>query len=125
VKEEIDSGAPLPFQRALSAMLDAYRDGVPPQDLIHYREIFNRRRELLVNALAKQGYDVFRSRATFYVWFKVGNDELPFISRALEKGVLFTPGSGFGPGGRGWVRASVTVPDDVVSATVSVIENLS
>ena len=124
IKEEIDSGAPLPFQLALQAMLNAYRGDVPPQDILYYREVFSRRRKLIIEALEKMGFDVFNSQATFYVWFKVDDDEMPFISRTLEKGVLFTPGSGFGPGGRGWVRASVTVPDDVIAAVVSVIEDL-
>ncbi len=124
IKEEIDSGAPLPFQLALKAMLDAYRADIPPQDVLYYRKVFKRRRELITEALEKLGFDVFNSQATFYVWFKVDDNEMPFISRALEKGVLLTPGSGFGPGGRGWVRASVTVPDDVIAAAVSVIEEL-
>lgn len=124
VKEEIDSGAPLPSQRGLMAMLNAY-DGVePPPEVIEYRSIFKRRKANLTEALEKQGYRAYKSNATFYIWFEVGDDEMDFISRALEKGLLLTPGSGFGRAGRGWVRASLTTSDEVVQAAVDVIREL-
>ncbi|NQT35051.1 aminotransferase class I/II-fold pyridoxal phosphate-dependent enzyme [bacterium] len=124
MKEEIDSGVPLPFQRALAAMLDAYDGSTPPPEVFKYREIFSRRKTLLSDALEKHGFDIFRTDATFYIWFRVGDDELPFIARALERGVLLTPGSGFGSNGKGWVRASVTAPDETVSAAAEILTGL-
>ena len=124
IKEEVDSGVPLPYQRALAAMLDAYEDATPPPEVFKYREIFNRRKTWLSDALEKQGFDIFRTDATFYIWFRVGDDELPFIARALERGVLLTPGSGFGSNGKGWVRASVTAPDETITAAAEILTAL-
>lgn len=125
IKEEIDSGVPLPLQKALSAMLDAY-DGInPPVELLEYRKIYSRRKKLLTDALESKGFNVYKSNATFYVWFEVGQDETSFITMALNKGVLLTPGSGFGSSCKGWVRASVTASDDVIDNVVDVMRKMN
>jgi LL-diaminopimelate aminotransferase len=72
-------------------------------------------------ALEHLGVEVFPARATFYIWFRVGGEEMDFVNRALESGVMFMPGSAFGPGGKGWVRASVTAPDEVIDAAAQII----
>ena len=38
-------------------------------------------------------------------------------------GVVLTPGSGYGPGGEGFVRVSLTVPDDRIDEAVQRIES--
>ncbi|MDP8238991.1 MAG: aminotransferase class I/II-fold pyridoxal phosphate-dependent enzyme [Candidatus Hatepunaea meridiana] len=124
IKEEIDSGVPLPFQKALSAMLDSFKGNKPPTELLEYRRIFSNRKRMLSKALEEHGFYIFRSQATFYVWFKVGDDELPFISNMLKQGVLLTPGSGFGNAGKGWVRASVTSPDEVIQGAIEIIREV-
>ena len=108
----------------VAAMLDAYEGAVPPPEVFKYREVFSRRKTLLSDALEKQGFVIFRTDATFYIWFRVGDDELPFIARALGRGVLLTPGSGFGSNGKGWVRASVTAPDETISAAAEILTDL-
>lgn len=124
-KQEVDSGTPLPYQRGLAAVLDRYDGCNPPPDICESREIYRQRRECLIKAVDQLGMTVFRSDATFYVWFKVGTDEMPFISAALDQGVLFTPGSGFGSGGKGWVRASVTTSDDSIDGAIDAIKRMS
>jgi len=124
VKEEIDSGVPYPFQKALSAMLDAY-DGIKaPDELLEYRRIYKARKSLLTTSLEKLEFSVYHSNATFYLWFFVGKDEIPFINEALQKGLLLTPGSGFGECGKGWVRASVTAPEATIDAAANIIASL-
>ncbi|MBM3327173.1 MAG: aminotransferase class I/II-fold pyridoxal phosphate-dependent enzyme [Calditrichaeota bacterium] len=124
VKEEIDSGAPLPFQMALKTALDRYEGAAPPPEFTALKEIYFRRKNALTKALADAGYDVFDAAATFYIWFKVGEDEMPFISAALNKGLLLTPGRGFGSGGKGWARASITAPDEVIEQSMEIIRTL-
>lgn len=124
IKEEMDSGAPLPFQRALQALLESYDGSRPPAEVQQSRVIYADRRQRLGAAIRKAGHRLFESNATFYLWFKVGEDELPYISRLVEEGVLLTPGSGFGETGRGWVRASVTAAGEDVDAAAAVIERL-
>jgi len=50
-----------------------------------------------------------------YVWVPVpeGDTSMAFSDRLLElAGVFVAPGSGYGAGGEGYVRFSLTVPDD-------------
>lgn len=124
-KEETDSGAPLPFQIALQAVLDSYRAGRPPAEIEVCRSTYRRRREKVIGALKACGLKVFTADATFYVWFAVEGDDVEYVKRALEVGVMLTPGSAFGEGGRGWVRASVTAPDDDIDAAVERLSRLS
>ncbi len=119
VKQELDSGAPLPFQMGLKAVLDAYVDDTPPAEISSSLNKYHTRKQLLKASLTELGFEVYNSDATFYVWFKVGGDELKFVDAALAQGILFTPGRGFGNGGRGWVRASVTATDEVIEETVN------
>jgi len=120
-KEEMDSGVPLPFQRGLAALLDSYQGPNPPDVIIKSREVYHYRKQRLTWALEHLGFQVFRSPATFYIWFKVNTEEMGFIENALRQGILLTPGSAFGPGGRGWVRASVTAPDEAIDAAIRIL----
>jgi len=116
VKESMDSGVFTPIQevaaQALGPGFAELRAAV--------MEPYARRREMIVPALAEAGFEVFPSRATFYVWVRVpaGETAADFCARALaERDLVVTPGTGFGPGGEGWFRISLTAADaDVVTA---------
>ncbi|MFC2150332.1 aminotransferase class I/II-fold pyridoxal phosphate-dependent enzyme [Calditrichota bacterium] len=124
VKEEVDSGAPLPFQMALKAMLDSYQQNNPPTTIKGNLAIIRERKQKIESALKNAGYRVFDSPATFYVWFETSGDETKFVARALHKGVLLTPGSGFGEGGKGWARASVTASEESIDAAAEILASL-
>ena len=51
---------------------------------------------------------MIESPATVYVWAKVGEDELPFVQKALDVDVVVTPGRGFGKEGTGYIRLALT-----------------
>jgi len=123
-KEEMDSGAPLPFQRALQAALDRYDGASPPPELVEARRIYAARKRKLTAVLTSLEYEVFDSDATFYIWFKVGENELPFIERAVEQGLLLTPGSGFGDSGKGWARISTTAPEQSIDAAAEILTRI-
>ncbi len=124
VKEEMDSGAPLPFQRALQTILDRYDGTTPPPELTANRAVYYSRKKRLEAAIKETGFEVFETDATFYSWFRVGVTEVPYINRLVESGLLLTPGSGFGEGGIGWVRASVTAPDSAIDAAAEIIRQI-
>jgi LL-diaminopimelate aminotransferase len=66
-------------------------------------------------------------RATFYLWGRVpaGYDSIGFASAVLDRvGVNLTPGVGFGPGGEGYFRVSVTAPDARVDEACTRIRGL-
>ena len=112
VKSQLDSGAPLFIQRAAADCLKAYNGATPPEEVIANRSIYMRRKKLVEEGLTKLGYKVHPSPATFYIWFETGGDDMEWVDGAIEKGVVITPGSGFGEGGKGFARITATVPDE-------------
>lgn len=114
VKESIDSGVFTAVQQtAAYAMGEAFEDL-----LAGVTAPYEERRRVITAALLEQGMEVFPSPATFYVWTKVpgGGSSLDFCARALrEIGIVVTPGVGFGPGGEGWFRISLTASDEDIA----------
>jgi LL-diaminopimelate aminotransferase len=109
-KTQIDSGAPLMIQRAMADGLSRFIGTEPPPEVKEIRKVYGERRAFAEKALALMGLEVTVSPATFYVWVRVGDNELPFVERALERDVVITPGRGFGPEGVGYVRLALTQP---------------
>jgi LL-diaminopimelate aminotransferase len=112
VKSNIDSGVAQAIQRMAIAALEG------PQDSIAgHNAIYQRRRDKVVDALRKLGLQVTPPKASLYVWAKVpvGMTSAGFAERLLdEAAVIVTPGNGYGAYGEGYVRLSLTLPDDRV-----------
>ena len=107
VKTNMDSGV---FQAVQEAAITGLEGG-DGDKLAEYCAIYKERRDLLVTALRSLGLECENPRATFYVWTKVprGYTSVSFTERVLkEAGIAITPGSGFGKGGEGYVRFSLT-----------------
>jgi LL-diaminopimelate aminotransferase len=107
LKTNIDSGMFEPLQLAAAAALDAG----PPERM---RAIYQRRRDLVCDALREVGVDVTPPRATIYVWAPVppGHSSASYCELVLEQsGVVISPGGAYGPCGEGFFRISLTVPD--------------
>jgi LL-diaminopimelate aminotransferase len=122
VKSNLDSGIPQAIQRMAIAALDG------PQDCIdEHNRIYERRRDRLVGALSKLGLRISPPKASLYVWARVppGSTSVQFATRLLDDaGVVVTPGIGYGPTGEGYVRLSLTIPDDRLEEGVRRIEAL-
>lgn len=108
IKTQIDSGAPLMIQRTMADGLSMYNGPTPPREVEDIRKVYGERRAFTEIALTALGLEVTKSPATFYVWARVGNDELPFVERAFDRDVVVTPGRGFGPEGIGYIRLALT-----------------
>jgi len=112
VKSNLDSGIPQAIQYAA---IEAFTG---PQDCIQeHNEIYQRRRDLLIDMLTSIGLDAKPPEASLYVWAKVphGYTSVDFATDLLEKvGVVVTPGAGYGKNGEGYVRLSLTIPDAVL-----------
>ena len=110
VKSNLDSGIPKAIQRMAIAALDG------PQDCIQENTaIYQRRRDLLVEAVRSAGLRVTPPKASLYLWCRLpeGVGSIDLAARLLdETGVVVTPGIGYGEHGEGYVRLSLTVPDD-------------
>ncbi len=110
VKENIDSGVFNAVQLAAVAALEG------PQDCVEAnREVYRRRRDMLVDGLRSLGWEVDPPKATLYVWMRVpeGFDSGGFTAELLEKAeVVVAPGAAYGSRGEGYVRFSLTLPDE-------------
>jgi LL-diaminopimelate aminotransferase len=123
VKGNVDSGQFNAVQWAGVAALNGYgREEVRQQ-----RELYRARRDALCDGLARLGYDVVRSPATFYVWAEcpAGVDSMTFAKRCLgEADVVFIPGVGFGPPGEGYFRAALTVETERIDEALDRLARL-
>ena len=110
VKSNLDSGIPAAIQRMAIAAAEG------PQDSIdEHNAIYQRRRDKLVEALRGIGLRVTPPKASLYIWAGLpeGVGSIDFAGRLLDDtGVVVTPGIGYGRNGEGYVRLSLTVPDD-------------
>lgn len=110
IKTNLDSGQFTAIQRAAIAALEG-----PPGDLDRLRDIYRRRRDLVVDTLNGLGWTLERPRGSCYVWVPVpeGHTSSSFADHLLDRaGVFVAPGSGYGARGEGYVRFSLTVADD-------------
>jgi LL-diaminopimelate aminotransferase len=79
--------------------------------LVERNSIYQKRRDLAVQALQEMGFKVLPPKASFYLWCPVpqGAASLEFATRLLESaGVSLTPGTIFGKQGEGYVRIALT-----------------
>jgi LL-diaminopimelate aminotransferase len=109
LKTNLDSGMFEALQLASVAALTVARDF--PAEM---SEIYRRRRDLMIDALAAIGLPAPPPKATPYIWVRVpdGHTSAGFTELVLEEAaVVVSPGPSFGPSGEGYVRLSLTVPD--------------
>ena len=81
-------------------------------------EIYRRRRDLVIDALAEIGVKVAAPKGTIYVWAPVpeGQTSGSFAELVLEEAaVVVSPGSMYGPSGEGFFRISLTAPDERIT----------
>lgn len=109
VKTNIDSGL---FQAIQEAGIEAFSRFETP--LLETIQIYQRRRDLMVQGLREVGLEVEPPRATFYLWIQVppGYTSAQFATLLLEQaGIVATPGNGFGEAGEGYIRMALTVDE--------------
>ena len=110
VKTNLDSGQFTAIQRAAIAALAG------PQDhLDELRAVYQRRRDVVVGTLNNLGWSLKPPLGSIYVWAPTpeGRTSAEFADLLLdEAGVFVAPGTGYGLRGEGFVRFSLTVPDD-------------
>lgn len=110
VKTNIDVGIFEPIQMAGVEALEGDQSGVDG-----LRRTYQRRRDILVAGLRQAGFAFKIPQATFYFWVRVppGYTSASFTDYLLnEVGIMVTPGHGFGQYGEGYIRLSITVPEE-------------
>jgi len=109
LKSNIDSGIPLAIQYAAIEALSGSQKCIE-----EHNDIYQRRRDLIVDMLNRMGLQATAPLASLYVWAKIpdGYMSTEFANDLLEQvGVVVTPGTGYGRNGEGYVRLAMTLPD--------------
>jgi alanine-synthesizing transaminase len=112
IKSYLDYGVFQPLQIASIIALRECED-----DTKKIREVYQKRRDLLVGGLNKAGWQVEKPQGTMFVWAPIPDQfrslgSLEFSKLLLEKAlVAVSPGIGFGPLGEGFVRFALIEND--------------
>jgi LL-diaminopimelate aminotransferase len=110
LKTNLDSGIFNAVQRAGVVALTGPQDHVEQM-----RAVYQKRRDLVVSAFRDIAIDVEPPLGSIYVWVPTpeGRSAMAFATELLdEAGVVVAPGTGYGQAGQGFVRISLTVPED-------------
>jgi alanine-synthesizing transaminase len=119
LKSYLDYGTFQPIQIAsIVAMNEA------PDYPVAVNAIYGRRRDALVDGLARIGWEIERPRGTMFVWAPIPaayeeHRSLDFCKLLVaEAKVAVSPGVGFGPGGEGYVRFALVENEHRINQAV-------
>jgi len=108
VKSYLDYGAFTPIQAAACAALNG------PQDIVaKNRDLYHKRRDVLVESFGRAGWDIPPPRASMFAWAPLPPavahlGSLEFSKQLLtHAGVAVAPGVGYGEDGEGFVRIAL------------------
>jgi alanine-synthesizing transaminase len=108
VKSYLDYGAFTPIQAAAVAALNG-----PQECVAEMRELYRKRRDVLVESFGRAGWNVPVPQASMFAWAPIPErmrhlGSMEFSKRLLgEAGVAVAPGVGFGEEGEGFVRIAL------------------
>jgi acetylornithine aminotransferase len=90
------------------------------------REIYRRKRDLLLPTLARTGLGVAGGAATMYLWLQVpdGESSEVFATRLLEHGLIVSPGTFFGPAGEGYWRLALVPSEKECRRAAEILEDV-
>ncbi|MBW3548631.1 MAG: aminotransferase class I/II-fold pyridoxal phosphate-dependent enzyme [Actinobacteria bacterium] len=119
LKSYLDYGTFQPIQIAATVTMNEAAD-YPAQA----RDIYQARRDVLCDGLARIGWEVPRPQATMFVWAPIPGPyqekgSVEFASDLVnEANVATSPGVGFGPGGDGFVRFALIENEQRINQAV-------
>jgi len=116
LKSNIDSGMFRPVQYAAIEALN-----MPASWLEERNAIYRRRRDLLFEGCNAIGMRAHKTTAGLYIWAAVpgGYTSRDFANWLFDTtGVFLTPGTNFGDAGEGYVRISMTAPEERIATAL-------
>jgi LL-diaminopimelate aminotransferase len=119
VKTNIDSGIFNACQEAAIEALDQYEPFCT-----ELRSIYQKRRDILVPAIQDSGLKCRMPKATFYVWARLPagvKSEDYALDLIRSRGVVSTPGTGFGSAGEGFVRFTLCSDVEVLKQVANIL----
>jgi LL-diaminopimelate aminotransferase len=120
VKENTDSGVFNPIQYAGIRALKSETGNIKK-----ILQVYAARRQMVLRTIAKIGIDYNPPQGTFYLWVPTpkGMSSLAFTNLLFEKAaVVVASGNAYGQYGEGFIRISLTVPDDRLEEAMTRIE---
>jgi LL-diaminopimelate aminotransferase len=124
LKSNIDSGLFEAVQLAGVAALAPEMD----DEVRGMKAVYQRRRDLVCEALAAAGVKVTPPKGTIYVWAPVPPgfaSAAAYCEHVLEQAaVVISPGGAYGPNGEGFFRISLTTPDERLLEAVERLSRL-
>jgi LL-diaminopimelate aminotransferase len=124
LKSNIDSGNFEAVQLAGAAALAPEVDA----DKHRMNAVYQRRRDLVCEALAQAGVEVTPPTGTIYIWAPIPEgfeSSAAYCEHVLEQAaVVISPGGAYGASGEGYFRISLTTPDDRLLEAVERIRRL-
>ena len=124
LKSNIDSGLFGAVQLAGVAALAPNVDA----EVARMRALYQRRRDLVCDALTQAGVAVTPPKATIYIWAPIPpgfESSAAYCEYVLEQaGVVLSPGDAYGPSGARFFRISLTTPDERLLEAVERLRNL-
>ena len=90
------------------------------------REIYRRKRDVLLPALMGRGIRVAGSAATMYLWLEVpdGEGSEKLAERLLEHGLIVSPGTFFGSSGEGYWRLALVPTEAECERAAEILEHV-
>lgn len=121
LKSNMDYGMFLPIQEAAITAITGDQSCVNQTRLA-----YEHRRNILADGLTSIGWEVKRSPATMFLWAGLPGkwtDDKLFAKELMDKtGVMVTPGSAFGEGGKGRVRMALVQDEEEIEKAISIIK---
>ncbi|MFM1845804.1 MAG: hypothetical protein RIS19_277 [Actinomycetota bacterium] len=108
---------PAPVQKAVIAALG------DEEHVAVEREIYRKRREVLLAAVKAYGFEIAESQAGLYLWATLGEDCWVTVKRMADLGILVVPGEFYEAGGSKYVRFSITATDEKISEGAARLTN--
>ena len=121
VKSNLDSGIPQAIQSMAITALNTKQEFIDKRN-----SIYEKRRDKVVGALNSIGLNVEKPKASLYIWAKIPNGftSAEYATKLLdEKDIVVTPGSGYGEYGEGYIRLSLTIPDEQLDKGINKLIN--
>jgi succinyldiaminopimelate transaminase len=108
---------PAPVQKAVIAALK------DEEHVAVEREIYRKRREVLLAAVKAYGFEISDSEAGLYLWATLGEDCWATVTKMAELGILVVPGEFYQAQGSKYVRFSITASDEKVAEGAARLTN--
>jgi alanine-synthesizing transaminase len=119
LKSYLDYGTFQPVQIAATVAMNEAPDFPKAQN-----EIYRGRRDALLDGLDRIGWTIERPKGTMFVWAPIPEPYAELTSQEFatllvqEAKVAVSPGSGFGPGGEGFVRFALVENEQRITQAV-------